>query len=270
MAKSTGEGYAGEMYDRGVIKTAQLRVYLPSSDPLPATRSPSLRTRLAPAGRYGLTCESPVEDAIHAEWGGRWYRCPRTHRLRMLEGVLALHQAFGSMGAAPVIPEDVARLARLELETLHRSSPDVRTHILTSAWHVPVRWFVPFAPEAKEIVEVAEGRTIRYRVDLPRALHNLTRAMSIMAEAGLPLAIVEEVDELEAWLSGFPTEAMVELDYGSVATLFSDADLVMDDSVEDVWASLEALAADDWEEAGERYGSIVAHWAPAVAVGSSS
>src|SRR5690606_1389455 len=92
------------------------------------------------------------DDAFVAEWQGRRYQCPRTPRLRMLEGVLAVRNAYTHLGSGAVVPERVAAAARVELEQLQAASPALRSHILTSAWHVPVRWFVPFVTARKEVV----------------------------------------------------------------------------------------------------------------------
>jgi hypothetical protein len=59
---------------------------------------------------------------------------------------------------------------------------------------------------------------------------------------------------------------MVELDYGSVAGLFSSGDLAIDESAAEVWASLEALERGDFEDATEHYSMAASRWAAAQAV----
>ena len=59
---------------------------------------------------------------------------------------------------------------------------------------------------------------------------------------------------------------MVELDYGGVARLFAEGDLILDESAGDIWKSIEALETGNMEEAMERYTNMAARWAPAVAV----
>lgn len=253
-----------------VIKTTQLRVYLPvgaSSPELPE----AARVDVAPfRAIYGIIGESMSDDAIVAEWNGRTYICPRTPRLRVLEGVLAIRRAYRQLGTASVIPEDIAQAARRELEALKEHDPDVRAHILTSAWHVPLRWFVPFDPGAKEVLGDARGSTVRYRVIHSEAMRRLGRALEILGDTDIPDSITAEVAELHTWLEDFPPDAMVELDYGSVADLFTETELVMDDSVGDVWASLHALETGDWDVASDRYATIITRWSAPMAVGYSN
>ncbi len=63
---------------------------------------------------------------------------------------------------------------------------------------------------------------------------------------------------------------MVELDYGSVARFFADGDLALDQSVADLWASLDALSSSNWRTAGERYGALVERWALPMAIAYSN
>ncbi len=51
-----------------------------------------------------------------------------------------------------------------------------------------------------------------------------------------------------------------------MASLFSDADLALDDSAELVNASLAALKELDYERAGRAYGRVAERWAKAQAL----
>jgi hypothetical protein len=88
----------------------------------------------------------------------------------------------------------------------------------------------------------------------------------VLTEVGFPEPVLEELDQVEAWLADFPEDALVELDYGQVAGLFSDDDLLMDETAADVWASIVALEEGDWSTAGEHYSQVMSRWAPAMAV----
>ena len=59
---------------------------------------------------------------------------------------------------------------------------------------------------------------------------------------------------------------MLELDYADVSDLFDPQDLVLDDSVELIQESVNALARGDLLAAGENYGRVVTRWAPAFSV----
>lgn len=252
-----------------MIPAAHLRVYEPSASmpELPAVLS-SVASPLV-RGRYGLVGESMAEDAYDTEWHGESYTCPRTPKLRMLQGVLAVRRSYGRLGGA-VIPESVAREARRELAGLHAEHPGLRPHILTSAWHVPMRWFVPFSPEGRELIESEGGLSIRYRTDHISAMARLEQAIRILEGSSVPEAVATEVGELNGWLDEFGYESMLELDYAGVAGLFDKTDLLMDDSAADVWGALEALDDGDWGEAGIHYTRMVSRWSEPMSVSYSN
>jgi hypothetical protein len=211
-----------------------------------------------------------IEDAWITDWKGGRYVCPRRPHLRMLEGVLALFNHLEVFGRAVIIPEDVARQAERELRRLRASEPDIRSHILTSAWHVPIRWLVPFAPDERIYTDNGPFGLIRYRTSLTKGLQRVRRASEVMVGAGLPENLVTEINNLALWLDEFPPEAMLELDYAGVAEMFDPAALVIDESVADVWASIEALSEGNLEEAGRFYGELMSRWASAFAVSFSN
>jgi hypothetical protein len=250
-----------------VIKSSYLRVYLPEERVPSCNEYPGdgqARTRRWEP--YGFVGESMIEDAWMADWKGRKFVCPRRPQLRMLEGVLALYRAFETSGRAVIIPEAVARQADDELRALHRREPGIKSHILTSAWHVPVRWFVAFSGTERILDTLGPHPVVRYRAGLSEAVDRIERAVRILNEAFVPESIVTELEALSSWLADFPADAMVELDYGGVADLFHEADLILDESAVEVWESIEALSRDDWNAAGTQYGALMARWAPAFAV----
>lgn len=250
-----------------MIKSAYLRVYDPedivtaSVDVLP--RAVERQHRLGWSS-YGLVDESMDEDLFVADWNGNRYVCPRRPRLRMLEGVLAFHNAFA--GGEVLVPETVAANAAAELEQIRDREPEQRSHILTSPWHVPLRWFVAFEPHEREMVETDSGVSIRYRSDRRSATARLESALAILESVGMDDAVIDNVRELNDWLSKFSPSGLVELDYGGTAGLFADADIVFDESCSDVWASIRALEANDFEESAVAYNRVAGRWSHAVAV----
>lgn len=259
-------------YDELMTGAAYLRVYLPMDGLRSEERRrwegrPALDVRPAApvitASAYGLLSEPLADDALLTEWSGRRFVCPRHPRLRVLEGLLAFHNAFPS---SRLVPELTVRRAAAELHRLQRRQPRARSHILTSPWHVPLRWFAAFSPDEREVRDLPKGTTIRYRTARHRASDRLSHAVDVLAEAGFEDEIVEQVEDLAEWLIEFPPDAMVELDYGSVAGLFSSGDLAVDESAAEVWASLEALERGDFEDATEHYSMAASRWAAAQAV----
>jgi hypothetical protein len=190
-------------------------------------------------------------------WQDSIYLCPRHPRLRMLEGMLAFNNAFPEAG---LIPQTELVIANDELSRLRDRSPQMRSHILTSAWHVPIRWFAAFLHEEKEIYETESGLSIRYRTSLASALERVGRAVQIVEGAGFDSGVVGQVEGLESWLRRFDADSMLELDYDRVAELFSEGDLVLDESVAETASSLHALELGNYEEAGEFYARIARRW----------
>lgn len=258
-----------------MTRAAYLRMYLPADiadetgqgfvDPDHPGHPSALR-----AARYGLVSESLDDDGYMTEWRGERWVCPRHARLRMLQGVLAFHNAYAEAGGRFVIPESTARRAAEELDRLCTNQPGLRSHILTSAWHVPPRWFLCFVNEEKEIVDTAGGKGVRYRTGQSSAAERLRRALDALKRAGFTEAITGEIEELFDWVQDFSAEAMVELHYGSVSGLFSEGDLVLDDSAEEIWASVEALERGDVQEAQSRYLELAGRWSQVLAVGYNS
>lgn len=241
-----------------MTKTAYLRVYAPevrsSREPVPAF-----------VKSYGLLSEAEGEGPWTVEWDGRRLVCPRNLRLRVLESTVAFANALRGIGVG-LIPEEAARAADRELRTYQMEHPEHRSHVLTSAWHVPVRWFTGFEPEEKQVYEGPEGPRLRYRTDLDKARRRMQRAHEVLEQLGAFQAPAEELAQLMSWLEPFPDGSMIELDYAEVSELFDPQDLVFDESCQLVQESINALEAGDMLKAGENYGKVVSRWAPAFSV----
>jgi hypothetical protein len=245
-----------------VTKTAHLRVYTPESsedgDPVPAF-----------VRGYGLLSETESDADWVVEWNGQRMVCPRNLRLRVLESTVAFANAFRGLGSG-LIPEAAAQAADSELRRYHQEHPGHRSHVLTSAWHVPVRWFTAFQPEDKEVYEVDGAPRIRLRVDLAVGRKRVNHALGVLRGLQVFQGPAEELAQLSDWIESFPNGSMLELDYSTVSDLFAPQELVFDDSVELVRRSIEALADGDMMAAGENYGRVVSRWAPAFSVTFSS
>lgn len=251
------------LYHRPVIHSAYLRVYVPEelSAPLPVhVGRHQVGRSIITSGRYGLWEESLRDDALPLEFEGRRFVCPRYPRLRMLEGLLAFHNSIPGIGSSVLVPEDIVRRAAAELDALYRDHPGARSHILTSPWHVPLRWFAAFDPGGREVVEGPDGPTIRYRSVCSRATKRLKKAVRTLTEAGFDLTVIGPVEALTEWLVEFPRDSVVELDYGTVAGLFSASELALDETASQVAASLEALRQGDMELASDHYTQAAARW----------
>lgn len=251
-----------------MAKAAYLRVYMPAErvgyypEHLPAVDGGRVLTR----GRFGVWDEAPSDDAFITEHQGRRYVCPRYPRLRMLEGLIAFRNTYPGLTASLLVPERMAEAAVRELERIHAGGR-VRSHILTSPWHVPLRWFAAFTPAERELVDLGGGGiTIRYRTMQGDALQRLRRSLEVLEEAGFEDHVVDQVGDVIDWLEGFPPDSLVELDYDEVADLFPDGDLVIDESAAEVAVIIEALEEGDLERAGEAYAAAASRWAHAQSI----
>lgn len=244
-----------------MINAAYLRVYLPADRLSSLERfRPSPRRRAVRVTDHFVWDESLIEDAFSVEWSGASYLCPRFPRLRMLESALAFSNSYPGL---PLISEAGLRNYADELAGLRRDSPNARSYILSSPWHVPLRWFSAFDPEERELYEGGHGLCIRYRTGLAAAVERTVAAVTTLEDAGFSDGVVDQVRDLEHWLGEFASSAMLELDYAGVASIFTESDLVLDESCDEVHKSLEALERGHFEEAGEFYMAVAGRWAHA-------
>jgi hypothetical protein len=244
-----------------VIRTAYLRVYLPASSVagIPPHRPDPDGSAVVQTDSF-IWDEVVDDDAIYTVWQGTQYVCPRNARLRMLEGMLAFVKTHPEMR----LLTDAERMeAAGELAVLRRSSAHARGYILASAWHVPLRWFGAFHRAEREVYEHVTGPSIRYRTTLGEALDRVHWSASVLEASGFTDQVVERVADLERWLSEFSADTMVELDYADVARTFNEADLVFDESADDIRASLLALEQGDFPMSGEAYERVARRWAGA-------
>lgn len=247
-----------------MIPAAYLRVYLPEdhAGAWPAHVTGATRSVIHASERF-VWGEPTGDDAFIAEWKGRRYLCPRHPRLRMLEGALAFSNANPKSRLLPA--RTVEGIAE-ELERLRSRIPEARSHILTSPWHVPLRWFTPFRSEDREMYNAPDGHSVRYRATVGVGLPRVERAVDVVEQAGFDEGIVDQIRDLRNWMAEFAHAGLLELDYARVATLFSGADLALDDSAELVHGSLNALSDLDYERAGRYYGQVAERWAKAQAL----
>lgn len=258
-------GAHGPVPSAAMIRSSYLRVYVPADRAERLRRSSPFTGSVIRATDSFVWHESPDPDAITAEWQGKKYVCLRYPRLRMLEGVVAFRNAYPGLGSM-VIPESTVRWAAGELDRIKSETPQARSFILTSPWHVPLRWFAAFDPEMRELVSSPTGPTIRYRSSVADSRERLDRAIDTLENVGFEDGVVAEVEALAAWLAEFSGDALVELDYGEVAGLFDATEIALDESAVHVTKSIEALARGDFEEAGIHYAEVASHWASAQAL----
>jgi hypothetical protein len=248
-------------YHPCMISTAYLRIYLPAEavGGLPPHRADAAPTRVSKTDAF-IWDESTRDDALYTVWQGHQFVCPRNARLRMIEGILAFTKAHPALA---MMSDDERMDHARELSKLRRSSTHARSYILSSAWHVPLRWFSAFTRAEREVYEAGGYSSIRYRTSLGEAIDRVHWSIGVLENAGFADQVIERVADLERWLTEFGPDSMVELDYGEVATTFRGADLVFDESADDVRASLLALEQGDGPGSADAYERVARRWADA-------
>lgn len=223
--------------------------------------------------RWLIRASLPDESLFGSPAGGAFVRrlddavmvCPWRTNLRMLAGLLAFRNSIPDEIAEAFVPDDQARRAAHELASLGEEHPEIRSHILHANWHVPLRWFVAFDDAERILTEDKDGLRVRYETSLKSATQRLARAVSILEATWIDDGVIGAVRELSEWLEDFDTDGLVELDYGTVAGMFLDEDLVEDRSAAEVSNCLTALEAEDLMRAGRIFGVLTDRWTEARA-----
>ncbi len=258
-----------------MIKTSYLRVYEPLWAFAPeereqwAAHSSEAEARdFAAARRWLLVGAMPSVDAPTAMREGAFTRkvdgevliCPWRTRLRMLAGLLAFRGSMPEEVADAFVPEVEARRAAHELADIGERFPEVKSHILHANWHVPLRWFAAFEDTGRILTEDKDGLRVRYETSIGEGRTRLRRCLGILESSWIEDGVTEAVRELVEWLGQFAEEGLLELDYGSVARIFSDEELLEDHSAGDVWECLDALETGDVVKAGRIFGLMTDRW----------
>jgi hypothetical protein len=201
------------------------------------------------------------EGAFVRETDGHVLVCPWRTRLRMLAGLVAFRGSMPDEVAEAFVPEQEARRAAMELDAIGTKEPDLRSHIVHANWHVPLRWFSAFDGDERILTEDSDGLRVRYETALLQGVARLHRALEILESSWMDDDITEAVKELTEWLEEFPEDGLLELDYGSVAGMFSHDDLVEDHTAAQVNVCLDALSKGDTVKAGRIFGELTERWA---------
>lgn len=199
--------------------------------------------------------------------------CPLRTRLRSWRVLDEVRDAVPGAVADVVVPPATAEAARRELARWQGAGADLRSHVLTSTWAVPLRWFA--------VVDEADRRTLTgprhtggglpvpgttaersvvFRSRMTQARRRVARAHEVLSagvEDGPELA---GLAELARWLGGFHLSSLVELDYGGLVHLMDDDALAEDSSAADVAGALAALARGDSETASRCYERVADRW----------
>lgn len=223
-------------------------------------------------GRPPSTVPQLAEQAYVTEVDGMTLVCPWRTRLRALEALEEFLSGVPDELVEAWVPRPLAEGLGEQVDALRLSAPEQRSGILTSTWHVPLRWFVLVDTKEREVRLGSEGagRSLVYRTPMSRARRRVARALAVLRRNLEDGVITLGVEELGRWLEEFHPRSLVELDYGGLVHLLDDAELSQDESARDVALALAALAEGDGDRAGAAYGRVLARMKALQAVESAN
>jgi len=279
-----------------------------ASGSVPSTRDGPRRERmvgLLAACRSSPRVPRPGEAGEHAYvLGGESGHliCPWRTELRSWRAAAELPTLLPREALGTAMPMDELDFANSEHERWISEHPELRSHILGSRWVVPVRWFLPFSRDERRLQlggpggsgagggatgarrsgrsggsgssgagpVTATGRSLVYRTAMAQARRRTARGLAVLRRAFDVGPVVVAVESLGRWLEEFHPRSVVELDYGGIVDLRSDADLRSDDSAGEIAEALSALGAGDTEAATEAYDRVIERWRIAHRVESAN
>ena len=197
---------------------------------------------------------------------GTVYVCPSRTRLRAWQALSEFRASLPELVAGAFVPVAVIENAENALEKWLVENPELRAHVQTETFHVPLRWLLLFDPAERELVlgprfeEAAPARSCSFVTTMAQARRRAARALNVVRRTLEDGPVVSGVEAVARWLEEFHPHALVELDYGGLVHLFSDEELTDDDSPALVARALRSLEKGDTEAAGEAYEQVMSHW----------
>jgi hypothetical protein len=161
------------------------------------------------------------------------------------------------------IPQKLEESIKISNETIE----DKVSHIITSTWSIPPRWFALFSPADRLRGKNKDGVFTVLRTSIVNAQQRATFTHQTVLDAFGNGPIEAEISDLIKWLEIFDKRSFVELDYGGLATYLNilllkngEEGLEADTSVEDVASSIAGLASGDGALASRGYERLVSRW----------
>jgi hypothetical protein len=220
------------------------------------------------------------DEAFVLDVDGVTLVCPWRTRLRSLQALDGFRSELPDELLEAFVPRPMLEACDDELDRLRGDEPDLRVHVLTSPWQVPLRWFVLVDQAEREVdlgVAAGKGHSLRpagrrlvYRTAMSRARRRTARALDVLRRTVEEGPVSEGVEEMGRWLEEFHPRSLVELDYGGLTQLLDDAELTQDESARDIAGALAALADGDPSRAAAAYARVTARSKALQAVESAN
>ncbi|GAC1444690.1 MAG: hypothetical protein NVSMB55_21900 [Mycobacteriales bacterium] len=217
-------------------------------------------------GRVPAVMPVVGEHAFVTEVDGVTLLCPWRTRIRACEAIGDFRDPLPDELADMFVSRTAAEVAEDELEQWRVEHPELHTHIVSSTWQVPLRWFVLVEADEREVslgtagegTTRVTGRSLVYRTAMSRARRRTARALAVLRRTLDDGMITAGVEDLGRWLEEFHPRSLVELDYGGLVHLLDDAELRQDESARDIADALAALADGEPSNAAAAYARVTA------------
>lgn len=168
---------------------------------------------------------------------------------------------------SPVIKFFIPQNIENSIMSFRDGIEDKVSHILTSNWNIPPRWFALFTPEERSRGENRDGHYTILRTAISNAKSRCRFTHQTVLSAFGEGVVEGEIGELLNWLEIFHEKSIIELDYGGLATYLNsqlidngEIGLAADTSIEDVNTSIAGLASSDGALAAMGYEKLVSRW----------
>jgi hypothetical protein len=216
-----------------------------------------------------------AELAFVRKHDGVSYVCPARTRLRSWQALSEFRASLPEVVASAFVPLAVIENAENALEKWLVEHPELRSHVQTVTYQMPLRWLLLVEHSERELVlgprfdvvepgapelPAADRRRCVYVTSMAQARRRAARALNVVRRMIEDGPVVAGVEGVARWLEEFHPHALVELDYGGLVHLFEDDELTDDESPALVAQALKALENGDTEAAGEVYEQVMAHW----------
>ena len=240
--------------------------------------------------------ERESRDAYVRRLDGMIYVCPWETRLRSWLAFERFRAEHATGVAAAFVPPPMSERILGDFEQWKGAGRSLRPHILTSTWHVPLDWFVPFERGERCLMlgtpgtgynksesaseehgghgptTAAPARTLIYVTSMGEARSRVSAALPVVREnlgdgtGDVHLLSAGRLETLDQWLSGFHPRALVELDYGGLVHLMDDRALSADESVAEMTVALAGMQRGEAELTVAMYKRLLARWRPVRAL----
>lgn len=213
-----------------------------------------------------------VDDAV--EFGDEPLVCPLQMRARSAAALRVLLGEAGPvlraavLNAADVTEDDLRRRTSAAL----REPRDLHTrglHTRCTTWAVPLPWFCIVDSEQRRLVlgtgPSDPNRELSWRTTMLDARGRVARARELVENTMGDSGPAQVLRDTESWLWNFDANSAVELDYGGLVQMMSDAALEADDSAGQIAHILDALGAGDMSELSRLFNELQRYWADIAA-----